>query len=101
MLFSLSSDGISETPGDVWSASFTGFHDEEGLALEFCDVMDGADVRMIQRRYGARLTLKPCAKTLVDVSPDGRSVAYESNESGVRGTMRRRSAATRGNRSCS
>jgi hypothetical protein len=34
------------------------FHAQEGLALMVADVVDGADVRMVERRGGARLALE-------------------------------------------
>ena len=38
--------------------SFEELHDDEGLAIEFANIVDGADVRMVERVCSARFSLE-------------------------------------------
>ena len=64
------------------------FHGNEGAAFVFIDVVDGADVRVIQGRGGPRFALEPFEGLMVLGKVFGQELeGYEAAELGVLGLV--------------
>jgi hypothetical protein len=48
-------------------------HGDEGLVFVFADLIDGADVAMIERGGGAGLTVKRCSACWSEANPSERN----------------------------
>ena len=67
---------------------FQKFHDDEGLAFVFADVVDRADVGVVEGRSGARLALEPLQGLMILCQFLGQELErHEAAELGVLGLV--------------